>query len=130
MSEELPQNCWVSPYAKPHPCPSGQHAVAARGHAGPAAPDDTEALFVRLYKLGWLRVQWERSRRANIAFHDLNRHTYKWTLDIIDFLLHSGVDVAVCAPRAYDFFSSGDRDWRRRLNELLRDNDIHKWSDR
>lgn len=127
MGEELPKNCWVCPAGKPHPCPNGQHAVAARAHAaghGAPAPDDGEAVLNYLYKLGWVRVQWERGRRVNVAFHDLNQKTYKWLLDTLDFLLHSGVDVMVCAPRAYDFLSSVDRHWRWRLNTLLRDNDI------
>lgn len=128
MTEELPRNCWVCPAGKPHPCPSGQHAVAARAHAAKGnAPvtDDGKAMFTYLYKLGWVRVQWERGRRVNIAFRDLNQKTYKWVLDIIDFLLHSGVGVmVVCSPELYEFFDCEDRDWRRRLNTLLRDNDI------
>lgn len=118
MKNDLPLNAWLSPQGEFHRVDCGRHTEVARKLAGEHAPDETDALFQTLYALGWVRVQWEIAWRVNIAFHALTEPAGKRVEDLVDFLLHSDVEVYVVAPGDSDFLRPGDRKWKAKLRSL------------
>lgn len=117
MSENLPSNCWVSPAGEAHPVPRSQHGVVAQRIAEEQGIEDEE-LFRPLYSLGYVRIQWENTRRINVAFHVLTCKTRERLQDFIDIMLHSDVSIYVVSPEGSEFLQPGDRRWKQKLEGL------------